>query len=455
MSQIALVGAAGAIGQSIAAALNQEDRPYRVVGRNRGALESAFGQAKNAQIAAWDPSDSTSARAALQGIRTLIYLVGVPYDQFQLHPVVMRQTLDAAIAEGVEKIVLIGTVYPYGLPQTTPLTEAHPREPNTFKGKMRKAQEDLLLEADAAGKIRGTVLRLPDFYGPGVEKSFLQSLFHAAANGGTANMLGPIDTPHEFVYVPDVGPVVLALAARDEAYGRWWHLGGSVIMTQREIIERVFRMAGRKPRFRVAGKRTLQFLGLFNPLMRELAEMNYLLTNPVILDDTALYGVLGKIHKTPNDEGFRASLEAACAIAEPDRQRQTSTRRQTLPPGTTTCRPSLPHPAHRAAGNNGPGWAPTMRPRTPSFRNPAAAYSLPRAADCALCFLERRGPRERIDFSAHAHRLADCAPRYPSPESAHAFFAQRRQPLPHVVMKRCGTRAVNTELHDPEYRPFG
>jgi nucleoside-diphosphate-sugar epimerase len=47
------------------------------------------------------------------------------------------------------------------------------------------------------------------FYGPGVEKSFLDGLFKAAAKGGTAYMIGPIETPHQFVYVPDVGPVVM------------------------------------------------------------------------------------------------------------------------------------------------------------------------------------------------------------------------------------------------------
>ena len=37
---------------------------------------------------------------------------------------------------------------------------------------MRLAQEELLLAADRAGRIKATVLRLPDFYGPGVDKSF-------------------------------------------------------------------------------------------------------------------------------------------------------------------------------------------------------------------------------------------------------------------------------------------
>lgn len=310
MAKIALIGAAGAIGQSVAAALNQKDQRYRVVGRNRAALDAAFGRSTLAEIATWNPDDPASARAAVRGMDTLVYLVGVAYHQFRLHPILMQKTVDAAIAEGVERVVLIGTVYPYGRPQTTPVTEDHPRQPHTFKGKMRKEQEDILLGADVEGKIRGTILRLPDFYGPNVERSFLHSLFQAAAQGGTANMLGPIDTLHEFVFVPDVGPVVVALAEKPEAYGRAWNLAGAGAVTQRDLAERVFRMAGAKPRLRVAGKNMLRLLGLFNPLMRELVEMNYLLTTPVLMDDTVLHHLLGEIRKTPYDEGLQLSLDA-------------------------------------------------------------------------------------------------------------------------------------------------
>jgi nucleoside-diphosphate-sugar epimerase len=175
---------------------------------------------------------------------------------------------------------------------------------------MRKAQEDLLLEADAKGKIRGTILRLPDFYGPDVEKSFLHGAFFAALHGGTANMIGPIDTPHEFVFVPDVGPVLLDLADRPEAYGRWWHLGGPGTITQREFATKVFAAAGKTLKIRVAGKTTLRLMGLFSPMMRELVEMSYLHTTPVVLDDTALQKLLGPLKKTSYDEGIRKTLEA-------------------------------------------------------------------------------------------------------------------------------------------------
>jgi nucleoside-diphosphate-sugar epimerase len=310
MGTIALFGAAGAIGQSVAQALRAEGRPYRVVGRGRAGLEAAFGGDPLAEIVTWNPDDPASARAAARGVDTIVYLVGVPYTDFRLHPVLMQKTLDAATAEGVARILLIGTVYPYGRPRTARVREDHPREPHTFKGRMRKEQEDLLLAADAAGRVGGTVLRLPDFYGPHVERSFLYRTFRAAVDGGRAQLIGPIDTPHEFVYVPDVGPVVVALAANPGAYGRAWHLRGAGTITQRAFAERVFVEVGRPPRLLVANKTMLRALGLFDPVMRELVEMHYLLTTPVILDDTALHGLLGEVRKTTYEEGIRRTLAA-------------------------------------------------------------------------------------------------------------------------------------------------
>ena len=310
MGKTALIGAAGAIGKSIADALRLQGNPYRVVGRNRQSLEKTFGGDPLAEIVTWNPDDPASVREACKGVETLIYLVGVPYNHFELHPVLMQKTLDGAIAEGVQKMVLVGTVYPYGRPQTPAVAESHPREPHTFKGQMRKAQEELLLKAHAEGKIQGTVLRLPDFYGPGVELSFLHLVFQAAAKGGTADMIGPIDTPHEFVYVPDVGPVVLALAAKPEAYGRWWNFAGAGSTTQREMANQAFALAGRPPKLRVAGKTMLRLIGLFKPVMREMVEMHYLQTTPVLMDDSALHQLLGDVHKTSYAEGVRASFEA-------------------------------------------------------------------------------------------------------------------------------------------------
>jgi nucleoside-diphosphate-sugar epimerase len=315
MNRIALFGATGAIGESIAAELRSKGRGYRAVARSRKELESKFGSDPGAEIATWNPDDPESVRAAARGVDTIIYLVGVPYWQFELHPILMRKTLDGAIAEGVKRILLIGTVYPFGRARTERVSEDHPREPHTFKGRMRKEQEDLVLAADAAGSIRGTILRLPDFYGPGIERSFLASAFQAAISGGRAQLIGPIDVPHEFKYVPDVGPVAVELADEPRAYGRGWNLAGPGTITQRDFAERVFEAAGRKPKYIVANKTTLRVLGLFNPLLREVVEMHYLFETGVIMDDSAIGGLLGAIHKTSYEEGIRETLRVMRAQA--------------------------------------------------------------------------------------------------------------------------------------------
>ena len=309
--KVGLFGAAGAIGKSIASALSAAGRDYRVIGRSRDSLAAAFGQDRHAEIATWNPDEPASVAAAAQGLQTAIYLVGVPYNQFEMHPPLMEKTLAGLRAVGVERLILIGTLYPYGRAQSLPVTENHPREPHTFKGQMRLAQENRVLEAHGRDGLSTLVLRLPDFYGPRVERSLLNGVFEGAARGTRAQMVGPIDLPHEFVFVPDVGPVVETLTRTAEAYGRWWHLAGDGTITQREVATKAYALAGREPRLMVVGKPMLRVLGLFNPILRELVEMNYLMSEPLVLDDSALQALIGPIRKTSYDEGIRLAFAAA------------------------------------------------------------------------------------------------------------------------------------------------
>lgn len=52
--------------------------------------------------------------------------------------------------------------------------------------------------------------------------------FVAAKKGGRAQLVGPIDTPHQFVFVPDVGPIVCRLLATDGAWGHVWNFPAAV-----------------------------------------------------------------------------------------------------------------------------------------------------------------------------------------------------------------------------------
>ncbi len=149
--KIGLLGATGAIGKSVAAALTAQGTPFRVIGRGEAGLKKIYGSNPLAECVAWNPDDPASIRRAFAGVSTLVYLLGVPYNQFRLHPRLMKKVIAGAVDAGVARILLIGTLYVFGRARTKRITEDHPRKPNSFKGRMRKAQEDLLMEADAAG----------------------------------------------------------------------------------------------------------------------------------------------------------------------------------------------------------------------------------------------------------------------------------------------------------------
>lgn len=314
----ALLGATGAVGKALAAKLAERSQPFRVVGRSEERLRQDFRVYEPlVEYCTANLGDATAAARAAAGVDTIFYTVGVPYPQFEQHPKLTRVALEAAAAARVRHFVHLSTVYPYGVPQQEFVGESHPRDPKAFKGRMRKEQEDLVLAADNPNGIRTTILRPPDFYGPDSELSYVRAIFDAALKGGTANVIGPIDTPHEFIFVPDLAETLIALSEKEEAYGKAWNVAGPELTTTRHFAEQVFGAVHQKPRLRVAGKFMLRVLGLFNPFVREVIEMHYLWTTPVKLDDTRLRQLLPNLHKTPYAEGICTTIDAMRTRAVP------------------------------------------------------------------------------------------------------------------------------------------
>jgi nucleoside-diphosphate-sugar epimerase len=305
-TKIAIFGAAGAVGRNTGAELTARGIAFAPVGRDEAKLTKAFA---GADIRSADVSDANEAERAASGCETVLYTVGLPYPDFARHPELMKSSIEGAVRAGVRRMVVVSSVYSYGRPRMERVAETHPREPEAWKGQMRKWQEDLALEAHASGRMRTLVLRLPDFYGPYAEISFAHMLFQAALEGKPAQWLGSPDLPHEFVYMPDAARVIAGLLLRDDLDGAAWNLGGPGTITGREFMTLAFTAAGHKPRWRTANRLMLRVGGIFSPLLRQLQELFYLYETPVILDDSALAAQLGPLPKTPYPEGIRRTIE--------------------------------------------------------------------------------------------------------------------------------------------------
>lgn len=308
---IAIIGAAGAIGRSTADAYHAEGKSVRLVGRSEAPLKAMARSGDEIVIA--DVATPEGCRAAIAGAKHALYTLGLPYTKkdFANYPPMMKMFVEAAKAAGVKRAVLITNVYAYGLPQTDRVAETHPRNPVSVKGQFRKEQEDIFLAAQGFEAIS---LRLPDFYGPNVQGSMLGMVVDAAKKGQTGNLLGPVGLPHEFVFTPDVGPVVKALLEHPSQVAGAYNFAGAGVTTMRELAELIYRVAGREPKLRIMPPWLQSVAGLFVPVIRELGEMRYLLETPVLLDDAKLLALLPGVKKTSYEMGAAIAVKGKSAI---------------------------------------------------------------------------------------------------------------------------------------------
>ena len=312
LAKVVLLGANGAIGRTLGPLLGSKGVPYRVVGRSLLALQVRFHEEPIPEHLQIDPADKHPFAAACDGAGTVIYLIGVALWKFKDHLPLIDEALSSARQAGAQRFLLVSSHWSYGVPQAERVSEAHSRAPHTAKGRIRKEQEDRVLDAHRGGSFATGVLRMADLYGPRVEASHLWSLFQAAKKGTEAQVLGPIEQPHEFVFVPDAAATIAALLDAPAAWtgdaGQAWNLGGAGVTSIQEMAELIFKTEGKPPRYVVPGGLMMRFVRAMNPYIRELREMQYLQEQALILDDSRLAAVLGGLQKTPYIEGVRHTL---------------------------------------------------------------------------------------------------------------------------------------------------
>lgn len=302
----AIIGASGAVGRALVDEWQRRSIRPVVLARDAARLEALF--SGRAEIRAADLARPEEAARALEGVREAVYCVGLPYPRFAEHPVLMRKALEAARRAGVRRMIVVTSVYSYGHPRAARVSEDHPREPETRKGRFRKEQEDAAMEAHSPGVFETLVLHLPDFYGPHASNSLAFMMLESLTQGRAARWLGDPDAPHEFVFVPDAARVIAQLLARPACFGRRWNLAGAGAISGREFAALAARELGVPARILPTGRLMLRLGGLFSPLLRELVELQYLGETPVLLDDRALAAELGGIPKTPYSEGVREMI---------------------------------------------------------------------------------------------------------------------------------------------------
>jgi nucleoside-diphosphate-sugar epimerase len=178
-----------------------------------------------------------------------------------------------------------------------------PQRAQGTKGRTRLEMAAAILRAHADGRLRCTIGRSSDYYGPrGTSTTAGDNVMKPALRGKRARWLGSLDQLHTLNYLEDMGRALVTLGERDEADGQVWHLPAAPPLTGRQFLTLVYEAAGHRPNAGVASRPMVTVVGLFNPLVRELSETLYQFERPFVSDASKFQGAFGPFEPTPHRE---------------------------------------------------------------------------------------------------------------------------------------------------------
>jgi nucleoside-diphosphate-sugar epimerase len=257
-----------------------------------------------------DAMDRDAVLRAAEGVSAIVHAVNPPgyLDWDRLVMPMLENSLAAARANAA-RLALPGTIYNYD-PTTQPeLAPDTPQRPITRKGAIRVEME----QATASSDIRAVILRAGDFFGPRPGNSWLsQGMITPGRPVRRVLVPGRKGVGHAWAYLPDVGEAFARLLDRSEALPTFarFHFAGYWDADNRELAAAIGRVVGRRvPAWRMPWS-LVPLIGLFNPTMREMAEMRPFWNHPVRLDNRALVETIGAEPHTPIDEAVRRTLTA-------------------------------------------------------------------------------------------------------------------------------------------------
>ncbi len=270
-----------------------------------------------------DLEDHDFARAACAGADVIYHCLNARYDEWPQHLLPLTRGVLAGAAASGARLVMLDCLYMYGRPQG-PMREGSPEQPCSKKGELRKRQGEEVLAAHARGDVRVAIARASDFFGPNVGNALFGDRFWPAALAGRpVEVFGDIDQPHSYSYSADVAEGLLGLAGHAAAFGRVTHLPVAPALSTRTMVERIFVALGRTeaPRYRRLSDLLLRTVGIFAPMLREVAEMTYQWKLPYVLDDSRFRAELG-FGATPLEQQIVATVAWARTAHAPAGARQ-------------------------------------------------------------------------------------------------------------------------------------
>lgn len=302
MSPVHVVTGAGPVGSTIALQLAEAGEHVRLLTRSGSGPDHPLVERRRVDV-----SRPEQLSAALDGAVAVHHCIhGSRYDARTWRaelPVAERHVLEAAGRIGAV-VVFPESLYSYG-PVDGPITETTPRDATGGKLGVRT---ELLAQREASATPTVSVAA-SDFYGPLVRNAHAgERMIPTVLAGRTMRVLGSLDQPHSFTYVPDLAAAMIEAAGREDLWNSFLHAPTAPPLTQRHLVELVAAAGGVPvPRTSVIPPWALRAGGLVSRDMRGLAETTYMFTRPFVLDSSDSEQRLG-LAPTPLEAGVAETV---------------------------------------------------------------------------------------------------------------------------------------------------
>ena len=293
----------GPLGLAVARHLAAAGKPVRLVNRSGNAPAP-----QGADLVAADATDLAASRKVCEGATVVYHCATGTYGRWaQFLPPLMNGIIEGASAAGA-KLVYADNLYAYGLVDG-PITENLPYRPVGPNTRARADVATTLMSAHAAGKIRATIGRASDFYGPHARQSTAgDGIFARGLAGKGAQVLGDPDTLHTYTFIDDFAAGLVALAEHDEALGEVWHVASAETVTTRRFVEMVFATLQRPATLQPAPKLAINLLAFFVPAMAAVKETSYQREHPWVVDHSKFSRAFGS-RPTPHEQAISLTLD--------------------------------------------------------------------------------------------------------------------------------------------------
>jgi len=261
---VLVTGADGFIGSHLAERLVAEGAHVRAfcLYNSRGSagwLDEVPAATRDAlDIRLGDIRDARFVEAATAGVEIVFHLaalIAIPYSYGAAESFVdtnVRGTLnvlEAARRAGVRRLIQTSTSEVYGTPETLPIRETHPLNPQSPYAASKAAADHLALAFHRSFDLPVVVLRPFNTYGPRQsERAVLPTIIRQLLAGSGEVRLGRLDTRRDLTFVADTVDGLIRAATAEGAVGRTIQLGTGRAETIERVLELAARATGVTPR---------------------------------------------------------------------------------------------------------------------------------------------------------------------------------------------------------------